>query len=99
MFPKGVPTECLGGEGCGFKHLDPATDGIKIRESPMFNWGLKADRFWPLDPLIDSFILWHNILETYTKCLLTENKDKLVAISAIARQFQPILKDEYKAGL
>ncbi|KAH9211719.1 heterokaryon incompatibility protein-domain-containing protein, partial [Leptodontidium sp. 2 PMI_412] len=61
--------------------------------------GDEADRFWPLDPMIDSFILWRGIVETYTKCLLTERKDKLVAISAIARQFEPILKDEYIAGL
>lgn len=101
MFPDGVPRECLGDEyrGFGFKHLDPATDGIKIRESPEFNWGLRADRFWPLDPMIDSFIIWGGIVQTYTKCLLTESQDKLVAISAIAREFQPIIKDEYKAGL
>jgi hypothetical protein len=30
---------------------------------------------------------------------LTKNRDKFVAISAIAKQFAPILKDEYKAGL
>ena len=99
MFEDGVPRECLGDEGFGFKHLDPATDGIKIRESPLFNWEVAADRFWPLDPMIDSFILWHGIVQTYTKCLLTKNQDKLVAISAVARQFQLILKDEYKAGL
>lgn len=101
MFPDGVPKECLGDEygGFGFKHFDPATDGIKIRESPLFNWEIRADRFWPLDPMVGSFILWRSIVETYTKCLLTNSQDKLVAISAIARQFQPILKDEYKAGL
>jgi hypothetical protein len=49
--------------------------------------------------MIDSFILWHGILDTYTKCLLTKNQDKLVAISAAARQFQLILKGEYIAGL
>jgi len=37
MFTEGVPNECLGKEGFSFKHLDPPTDGMKIRESLYFN--------------------------------------------------------------
>jgi hypothetical protein len=99
MYPNGVPGPFLRGlySGIGFKHLDPATDGAKIRKS--FTQNLEQDQSWDMDATTDSFYIWNGILTAYTKCLLTKNQDKLVAISAIAKHFQPILKDEYKAGL
>jgi hypothetical protein len=52
-----------------------------------------------LDPSTDAFYLWSGLLSEYTNCLLTQNSDKLIATSAIARFFQPTLNDEYVAGL
>jgi len=42
---------------------------------------------------------WHAVLEGYSRCSLTMEKDKLVAISGIAKTFQAKLKDDYLAGL
>jgi hypothetical protein len=101
MFPDGVPSIFLGGsyKGVGFKHLDPAVDGTTIMEGPGQESGFKFDRSWPLDAMINSFIIWNGIVKAYTKCTLTKAKDRLIAISAIAKQFQPQFKDEYIAGL
>jgi len=49
--------------------------------------------------MIKPFIMWNGIIEDYTKCNLTKRKDRLIAISAIAKQFQPLFKDQYVAGL
>jgi len=42
---------------------------------------------------------WNDLVEQYTKCDLTINDDKLVAISGIAKIFHSDLKCEYLAGL
>jgi hypothetical protein len=99
MYPDGVPGTFLRGAyfGTGFKHLDPASDGTKIRQSE--SGGLGQDYSWPLDPSTDAFYIWSGLLSEYTNCLLTKNSDKLIAVSAIARFFQPTLNDEYVAGL
>jgi hypothetical protein len=99
MYPNGVPSLFLRGlySGVSFKHVKSATDGTNIRKS--FAQGLEQDQSWAIDATTDSFYIWNGVLSAYTECLLTKNQDKLVAISAIVKHFQPILKDEYKAGL
>jgi hypothetical protein len=61
MYPNGVPGVFLRNSyfGFGFKRLDPATDGAKIRESlTQVNFqGLEPDRSWPLDATIDAFYI------------------------------------------
>lgn len=47
----------------------------------------------------DDYDIWYNLVEQYTKCILTNDEDKLVAVSGIAKVFQFKLKDEYLAGL
>jgi hypothetical protein len=96
MYPYGVPKVFLRG-GIGFKQWDPSTGGATIIPHPsMFTF----DRSWPLDDsMIKPFIMWNGIIQEYTKCNLTKRKDRLIAISAIAKQFQPLFKDEYIAGL
>ena len=42
---------------------------------------------------------WHDLVERYTKCALTMDEDKLIAISGIAKIFQSNLGDDYLAGL
>lgn len=44
-------------------------------------------------------IIWHKLVEQYTKCSLTMDEDKLVAISGIAKLVQRKLEDDYLAGL
>jgi hypothetical protein len=49
--------------------------------------------------IIDAYAVWIMAIRLYTRCHLTEERDKLVAVSAIAREIQPIIQDEYLAGL
>lgn len=42
---------------------------------------------------------WLDLVETYCKCDLTQGKDKLIAISGIARVLQRGMKSSYCAGL
>ncbi|KAF9481006.1 HET-domain-containing protein [Pholiota conissans] len=43
--------------------------------------------------------LWWSMIEQYSGCALTVPSDKLVACASIAEIFQPIMKDQYVAGL
>jgi hypothetical protein len=42
---------------------------------------------------------WNGIVSMYSRCKLTMENDKLVAISGIARKFGQAMRDEYLAGL
>jgi hypothetical protein len=44
------------------------------------------------------FQLWYRLVEIYTFRDLTISSDRILAISAIADRFQPLLNDEYCAG-
>lgn len=44
-------------------------------------------------------MIWHELIEQYTRCSLTMGEDKLVAISGIAKIVQQKLEDDYLAGL
>lgn len=43
--------------------------------------------------------LWHSIIAQYTRRRLSESRDRLPAISAIARAFKPCFQCNYYAGL
>ncbi|KAF7861851.1 hypothetical protein EAF04_007733 [Stromatinia cepivora] len=43
--------------------------------------------------------LWHYAIQAYTSGNLTKASDKLVAISAIAREIKPLVRSRYLAGL
>ncbi|CAN9373170.1 unnamed protein product [Alternaria sp. RS040] len=57
------------------------------------------DRAPPLIRKNEFIRSWRTVLEQYTKCRLTFTKDKLVAISGIARLYREPLSDTYCAGL
>lgn len=42
---------------------------------------------------------WRRIVRVYTRAALTEERDKLVAISALAREMRVVTNDDYLAGL
>jgi hypothetical protein len=48
---------------------------------------------------LDLATFWQSILKTYTKAKLTYTKDRLIAISGIAKRFQKQTHDEWVAGL
>ncbi|OWY55930.1 HET-like protein [Alternaria alternata] len=60
---------------------------------------LTGDRASPIIRKNEFMHNWHIILMRYTKCRLTFLKDKLVAISGIAKLFREPLSDTYCAGL
>jgi hypothetical protein len=60
---------------------------------------LIGDRAPPMIRKNEYIRIWHTILEQYTRCLLTFPKDKLVAISGMAKLFREPLSDAYCAGL
>ncbi|KAF5565569.1 hypothetical protein FNAPI_1613 [Fusarium napiforme] len=43
--------------------------------------------------------LWGDLVSIYANCALTNESDRLIAISGIAKTFQEATKDEYLAGL
>lgn len=48
--------------------------------------------------LVDAFKVWALTVSAYTSGRLTKEDDKLVAISAIAREVQPLMQCRYLAG-
>lgn len=42
---------------------------------------------------------WSTIVEAYSMSGLSEERDKLIALSGIAQEAQTVLQDEYLAGL
>jgi hypothetical protein len=54
---------------------------------------------FPTRVIRDSPNEWRKIVEFYSWALLTAAKDKLVALSGVARQFQAKNRDQYCAGL
>ena len=42
---------------------------------------------------------WDTAVQAYSRCSLTRPEDRLVAMAGIARQMQPVIQDEYLAGI
>ncbi|KAF2167919.1 hypothetical protein M409DRAFT_22065 [Zasmidium cellare ATCC 36951] len=42
---------------------------------------------------------WGRIIESYSRCSLTQSKDKLVALAGIAKVFSPFVRTQYVAGM
>ncbi|KAL9117158.1 MAG: hypothetical protein Q9187_006309 [Circinaria calcarea] len=88
-YPHGLPKLLRKDHMIRFKALDLGSPATYPREhSPMDQVSVH-----------DEYDIWHNIVKQYTKCALTMDGDKLVAISGIAKIFQSKLQDEYLAGL
>jgi hypothetical protein len=112
MFPNGAPqvlcrpyyeVEPPGATGYGFKrlnfkNLDPASvrSEVFIKKTP-FKFSSIPEL--PSGPLIDPYYVWNKVLLAYTRGALTKQSDKLVAISAVAKQIQGMTKDRYLAGM
>lgn len=47
----------------------------------------------------DPLYVWEGVLQTYARCTLSHTKDKLVAISGIARVMHSFIMSEYLAGV
>ncbi|GME37879.1 heterokaryon incompatibility protein [Neofusicoccum parvum] len=97
--PEGVPTFKIKqgdivDEG-RFKSLDPHTDGRRLREIRLM--GLRD----PDEGMENLYVyeLWKRIVEVYSKTKLTMSRDKLIALSGIARKFSKLTGAKYIAGM
>jgi hypothetical protein len=52
---------------------------------------------WPED--FEGIDFWNKIVQNYGKCSFTKPEDRLIAIAGVAKSIQPLLNDEYLAGL
>lgn len=88
-YPKGLlPAMTIGGS-THFKRLDPHVEGRRLRQ-----YGLQE-----MDPRFFRHELWKRVVESYTACLLTNEGDKLIALSGIAQRMSRIIGDDYMAGM
>jgi hypothetical protein len=71
---------------------DKAMDAL-LETSPTDD-ALKSGRF-PMD----TFNLWNDLVQKYSRCDLTYPSDKLLAMAGIAKLFQGATNDRYVAGL
>jgi len=51
------------------------------------------------DEVVDKESLWLDLVQRYTRCCLTEGRDRLPAIAGLARYFARVTGDTYLAGL
>jgi hypothetical protein len=89
-FPRGLPsTVRRHGLTLPGKELDFSRGGKELRP------------FWqqPPLPMFDGYRVWKEVVEIYSCIRLSRAKDKLVAISALAKEARQALKDDYLAGL
>jgi hypothetical protein len=91
MFPNGIPYAI---KGSWRKSLLPDEQRNRL----MLNLA-KVETEVISKRIIDAYSVWIMTIRSYTRCQLTKERDKLVAVSAIAREIQPIIQDEYIAGL
>lgn len=112
MYPAGAPTMFshseLSGHTVGasefgfkrlhFKNLDPTSvrAEVQVVKTP---WTFSLIPALPSGPLIDPYYVWNKILVAYTRCVLTKEYDKLVAISGVAKVIQGMTRDDYFAGM
>lgn len=76
------------------KRFNPGVDGIRIRQRDgghIFN--ISQDEF------LDAFAVWNEIVTNYSQCCLTQETDRLVAISGVAAKVNETMDDEYLAGM
>lgn len=91
-FPSGLP-----------ESEDPRTfivrTGLKRLDSAIRHVVRNARNKMSLDPRLDGYAYWDGIVDVYTRCSLTRQSDKLIALSGIAKEMSTLLHDKYLAGL
>ena len=88
MYPRGLPPS-LSSIYTGFKGMDPNTEGRRLNN-------LMADN---TDNTYNEYFIWLKVVNQFMRSSLTNLEDKLIAISGIAKQLQPLLQDDYVVGL
>jgi len=85
--------------------VDPDTENrtlkqLRFRDSrshaeAMASWVSEPES----SPVPPEYVVWHDIVATYSSCLLTRGSDKLIALAGIAKHMQRLLHDRYILGL
>lgn len=88
-YPEELPPALAVETSTHFKRLNPLVDGPRLRQ-----YGLQE-----ADSRFFAHELWKRIAEGYSKGLLTNGGDKLIALSGIAKKISSMLVDEYVVGM
>ena len=91
-FPSGIP-----------ESPDPMTfivrTGLKRLYSAIRYGYQTAANKMSSDSRLDGYAYWDGIVDVYTRCSLTRQSDKLIALSGMAKEMSIVLNDKYLAGL
>ncbi|KAL8920829.1 MAG: hypothetical protein Q9208_006001 [Pyrenodesmia sp. 3 TL-2023] len=68
---------------------------VRLMLQKLLRWRIRRSKSLDREVLED----WSWIVEAYTNSRLTQERDKLIAISAVAREMKPIMQCRYLAGL
>ncbi|MCJ1401213.1 hypothetical protein MMC11_004425 [Xylographa trunciseda] len=88
-FPKGIPNTLTGHRYKSLHPFDPAMQPVNP-SADMLHWS---------GTITTAFHVWDRVVAAYTSGALSHSTDKLVAISGIARELQPLMNSRYLAGL
>ena len=98
-FPTGIPAG-VHNTPARFKGSDISVEGENLRQSVI---GLMNDENEESDDdgdaSLNGYYVWSRLLEKYCQTNFTNESDKLVAISGLARQTQKEIGDDYVVGL
>ncbi|KAK1689915.1 heterokaryon incompatibility protein-domain-containing protein, partial [Colletotrichum godetiae] len=75
--------------------IDDVTELGRIEDLPL---GCGSARHKPNDRR-NAYLCWHDIVSRYTRCKISFPSDRLIALSAVAKEMMPVLEDEYVAGM
>lgn len=70
----------------GFKNLDPSSQRNR-------------DTYREMSPESTTYRLWERVQEAYSISHLTNENDRLIALSGIAKTFRTVMQDEYVVGM
>ncbi|KAK3381792.1 heterokaryon incompatibility protein-domain-containing protein [Podospora didyma] len=88
VYPDGLPLSLRKVNSDRFKCLDP--EAI---------WADSTLQYGRLKPGSGEYMIWSRIVNRYATCQLTFPRDKLIAISGLAKRVASILQDNYVAGM
>jgi hypothetical protein len=97
--PEGLPLFQLKAgdfkDGGRLKGIEPSYDGKRLRKARV---KISPDPDEHIE-MLHAFELWKNVVEVYSRTLLTQDYDKLIALGGIAKMMSGMVQDDYIAGL
>lgn len=81
------------------QHYGPTDGWIPGRTAPYIDWAAVTEDPARLDFMGGFITKWRYLVEDYSRRVLTNPEDKLLAISAIVKKLHQLSGNEYVAGL